>query len=159
VPVFSFDKFPNVDKSLGPEMKSTGEAIYFIKDLKDPFFRQVYGERASGQFDFVKLVQFLKELNVAHSTQSLLSIPMLVRAIIDHVPPIFDKSNFADVCGSHGSRSFKDSMNNLDKSSRKIADSYLHTPIRIRENLPTPVQVNFRHDLDVLLQEIVRIVK
>ncbi len=45
MPVFSFDKFPNVDKSLGPEMKSTGEAIYFIKDLKDPFFRQVYGER------------------------------------------------------------------------------------------------------------------
>ena len=46
VPVFSFDKFPNVDKSLGPDMKSTGEAIYFIKDLKDPFFRQVYGERS-----------------------------------------------------------------------------------------------------------------
>jgi carbamoyl-phosphate synthase large subunit len=44
--VFSFDKFPNVDKSLGPEVKSTGEAIYFIKDLKDPFFRQVYGERS-----------------------------------------------------------------------------------------------------------------
>ena len=46
VPVFSFDKFPNVDNSLGPEMKSTGEAIYFIKDLKDPFFSQVYGERS-----------------------------------------------------------------------------------------------------------------
>ncbi len=46
VPVFSFDKFPDVDKSLGPEMKSTGEAIYFIKDLKDPFFREVYGERS-----------------------------------------------------------------------------------------------------------------
>jgi len=46
VTVFSFDKFPNVDKSLGPEMKSTGEAIYFIKDLKGPFFRQVYGERS-----------------------------------------------------------------------------------------------------------------
>ena len=46
VPVFSFEKFPNVDKSLGPEMKSNGEAIYFIRDLKDPFFRQVYGERS-----------------------------------------------------------------------------------------------------------------
>jgi carbamoyl-phosphate synthase large subunit len=45
VPVFSFDKVPNVDKSFGPE-KSTGEALYFIKDLKDPFFRQVYGERS-----------------------------------------------------------------------------------------------------------------
>ncbi len=57
------DKFTDVDKSLGPEaafafrfgtrrMKSTaslpagGRAIYFIKDLKDPFFRQVYGERS-----------------------------------------------------------------------------------------------------------------
>jgi carbamoyl-phosphate synthase large subunit len=45
IPVFSFDKFPNVNKELGPEMKSTGEAIYFIDDLKDPFFRKVYSER------------------------------------------------------------------------------------------------------------------
>ena len=41
VPVFSFNKFPNVDKKLGPEMKSTGEAIQFIKDLKDPYFREL----------------------------------------------------------------------------------------------------------------------
>ncbi len=45
IPVFSFNKFPNVNKELGPEMKSTGEAIRFIKDLKDPFFRKVYSER------------------------------------------------------------------------------------------------------------------
>ncbi|MFK7973065.1 MAG: carbamoyl-phosphate synthase large subunit [Bacteroidia bacterium] len=45
VPVFSFNKFPNVDKALGPEMKSTGEKIYFIKDLQDPFFLKAYNER------------------------------------------------------------------------------------------------------------------
>jgi carbamoyl-phosphate synthase large subunit len=45
IPVFSFDKFPNVDKALGPEMKSTGEKIYFIKDLTDPFFVKTYNER------------------------------------------------------------------------------------------------------------------
>jgi len=45
VPVFSFDKFPNVNKELGPEMKSTGEAIYFIDDLKDDYFTRVYSER------------------------------------------------------------------------------------------------------------------
>jgi carbamoyl-phosphate synthase large subunit len=45
VPVFSFEKFPNVDKALGPEMKSTGEKIFFIKDLKDPFFVKAYNER------------------------------------------------------------------------------------------------------------------
>lgn len=46
VPVFSFGKFPNVDKNLGPEMKSTGEAIRFIKDLKDPYFRELDRERS-----------------------------------------------------------------------------------------------------------------
>jgi len=40
-PIFSFHKFPNVNKELGPEMKSTGEAIYFIKDLKDKHFREL----------------------------------------------------------------------------------------------------------------------
>jgi carbamoyl-phosphate synthase large subunit len=45
-PVFSFNKFPNVNKELGPEMKSTGEAIRFIKDLRDPWFRQLYKDRS-----------------------------------------------------------------------------------------------------------------
>jgi carbamoyl-phosphate synthase large subunit len=45
IPVFSFNKFPNVNKQLGPEMKSTGEGIYFIDDLTDDFFLKVYGER------------------------------------------------------------------------------------------------------------------
>jgi len=45
-PVFSFDKFPGVNKELGPEMKSTGEAIRFIKDLHDPYFRTLYKERS-----------------------------------------------------------------------------------------------------------------
>jgi carbamoyl-phosphate synthase large subunit len=45
IPVFSYEKFPEVNKELGPEMKSTGEAIRFIENLKDPFFRKVYSER------------------------------------------------------------------------------------------------------------------
>jgi carbamoyl-phosphate synthase large subunit len=45
IPVFSFNKFPNVNKELGPEMKSTGEAIYFIEDLQDDFFIKIYSER------------------------------------------------------------------------------------------------------------------
>ncbi len=44
-PVFSFNKFPNVDKRLGPEMKSTGESILFIKDLKDDDFYELYSRR------------------------------------------------------------------------------------------------------------------
>lgn len=45
-PVFSFDKFPEVEKQLGPEMKSTGEAIRFIPNLQDPYFRHLYKEKS-----------------------------------------------------------------------------------------------------------------
>jgi len=45
IPVFSFDKFPEVNKELGPEMKSTGEAIFFIDNLRDPMFTKIYSER------------------------------------------------------------------------------------------------------------------
>ena len=44
-PVFSFNKFPNVDKRLGPEMKSTGESILFIDSLKDDQFYDLYSRR------------------------------------------------------------------------------------------------------------------
>ncbi|NVJ48214.1 MAG: carbamoyl-phosphate synthase large subunit, partial [Cytophagia bacterium] len=44
-PVFSFHKFPKVNKELGPEMKSTGEAIYFIDDLMDDYFLEIYSKR------------------------------------------------------------------------------------------------------------------
>jgi carbamoyl-phosphate synthase large subunit len=46
IPVFSFNKFPNVNKALGPEMKSTGEMIYFIESLRDPVFKKLYSERS-----------------------------------------------------------------------------------------------------------------
>jgi len=44
-PVFSFNKFPNVNKQLGPEMKSTGESILFVKSLKDDDFYNLYSRR------------------------------------------------------------------------------------------------------------------
>ncbi|WP_026753522.1 carbamoyl-phosphate synthase large subunit [Sediminibacter sp. Hel_I_10] len=44
-PVFSFNKFPNVNKQLGPEMKSTGESILFIDSLKDDQFYDLYARR------------------------------------------------------------------------------------------------------------------
>lgn len=44
-PVFSFNKFPDVNKQLGPEMKSTGESILFIDDLRDDVFYDLYARR------------------------------------------------------------------------------------------------------------------
>lgn len=111
------------------------------------------------RFDLTKLLQFCKELNNAYNKKSYLTIPLLVRAIIDHIPPIFEKENFAAVCGGYGTKSFKDSMNHLNNSLRKIADSTVHTQIRAKETLPNTTQINFKADLDVLLAEIYRVLK
>jgi carbamoyl-phosphate synthase large subunit len=46
IPVFSYSKFPEITKELGPEMKSTGEEILFIEDLQDPYLVKAYSERS-----------------------------------------------------------------------------------------------------------------
>jgi hypothetical protein len=85
---------------------------------------------------------------------------MVVRAIVDHVPPIFGYKSFGGVVNNYPSaKSFRGSMQRLDGSLRNVADAHLHVQIRSRESVPTPAQVDFRADLDVLLAEVVRLMK
>lgn len=114
-------------------------------------------KKKSGNFDFSRLLKMLEELDCAFLSKNYISVILLVRAILDHVPPIFNLGTFAEVANNYGTKSFKASMLNLENSSRKIADSYLHTPIRKNESLPNDKQVNFSNDFDVLLAEIIRI--
>jgi hypothetical protein len=111
-------------------------------------------------FDLGKLIRTCEELNICFRNRCFLSVVMLVRSIIDHVPPAFGVKGFAEVANNYnGTNSFKQSMQNLSNSSRKIADAHLHTQIRNKESLPNQVQVDFSNDLDVLLGEIVRILR
>lgn len=134
--------------------------------LKSGMFNYVNPDRIADlkllknkSFDTTKLIRFCEELNTSFHHELYLSVAMLVRAIIDHIPPIFAKKTFTEVANNSGSRSFKDSMKNLENSSRKISDSHLHTQIRKKETLPNSNQVDFSNDLDVLLAEIYRILK
>ena len=113
------------------------------------------------EFDLSRLVRYCEELNTNNERDCFLSTAMLVRAILDHVPPIFGCQNFAEVVNNYsaGNRSFRQSMEHLNNSLRKIADAHLHTQIRKSEILPNRTQVNFSSDLDVLLAEIVRVLK
>lgn len=112
----------------------------------------------SNTFDFRKLVKLCEELNICYQYECYLSLVMLTRAIIDHVPPIFGCKSFSQISNNYnGSKSFKDSMFHLSGSLRKIADQHLHCQIRKNESLPTLTQADFSNDLDVLISEIVRI--
>jgi hypothetical protein len=111
-------------------------------------------------FDLSKLVRMLEEINICFQNESYFGVILLTRAIIDHIPPVFGCKTFSEVANNYkGSRSFKESMQHLEESSRKIADQHLHTKIRKSEVLPNKTQVNYRNDIDVLLGEIVRILK
>lgn len=113
----------------------------------------------SQRLDLTRLIRLCEELNQAFSNECFMSVAMLGRAVLDHVPPIFEKQSFADVASQYGEKSFKKSMRNLQLSLRNIADLHLHVPIRKQEVLPTANQVDFHRDLDVLLGEVVRILK
>ena len=111
-------------------------------------------------FDLTKVVRLCEEINISFSGGAYLACGMLIRSLIDHVPPIFGMNSFSEVESNYkGTKSFKESMKNLNASSRKIADQYLHTQIRNKEVLPNAQQVDFSNDLDVLLSEIYRVLK
>jgi hypothetical protein len=114
----------------------------------------------SPRFDLRKVLALCEELNLCYRSQCYHAVAALTRALIDHVPPVFNCKAFAEIANNYaGSRSFKDCARRLEDSGRKIADSHLHTQIRKSEVLPTRVQVDFSNDIDVLLGEIVRILQ
>ena len=134
------------------------------KPLPIPFIDQKrYAELEnipSSRFDLQKLLKLCHELKICYQNDCVFAVAALTRALLDHVPPIFDKTSFAEVANSYpGGKSFKDLMQHLDTSARKIGDMHLHVQIRPHEVLPTRTQVNFTHELDVLLGEVVRLLR
>jgi len=111
-------------------------------------------------FDLSKLIKLLKELNDAGEKVNVFSVAMILRTIINHIPPIFTKTTFDEVLSNYSwTKSNRELIERLNFSLRKIADSYLHTLIRKKETIPSPKQVDFRAELDVLLCEIISILK
>lgn len=158
IPVFKHFGVDVTDQFEIPESRSSAQkndVEWFVDLDRIEELRKI----VNPNFDLTRLIKKCEELNNSYSNGSFFSTSLLTRSIIDHIAPIFGKANFSEVSGSHGSKSFKESMSHLDKSSRKIADAYLHTHIRNKEVLPNKTQVNFSRDLDVLLAEIVRVLK
>ena len=103
------------------------------------------------------VVRICDELNCCFEDGSYFAVGGLLRALLDHVPPVFGFKNFRAVANSHGNRSIRGSLQHLENSSRKISDSLLHQQIRAKESLPNRVTVDFSSDLDVLLAELIRV--
>jgi hypothetical protein len=105
-------------------------------------------------------VRLCEELNTAFGNGCYLTVPMIIRTILDHIPPIFSQPSFAAVVNNYpGGKSFQKAMNHLEQGMRSIADVYLHQQVRAKESLPTVTQVDYSSLVDLLLQEICRVLK
>jgi len=107
------------------------------------------------KYDPTKLIKLCEELNQNYKWKNYFAVGALLRTILDHIPPIFEKKTFGHVASEHTwGKSHKDLITRLYKSAKKIADNLLHAHIRKRESLPNKTRVNFTPELDILLGEI-----
>jgi hypothetical protein len=151
-----FSQIENDAKKFNQQVNENGTKTLYVDIQRKKQLQAI----KSDKFDLSKVIRLCDELNECYSNECYFAAALLIRAIVDHVPPIFNCKTFAEVASSYpGSKSFKESMINLNNSLRKIADAHLHVQIRKSEILPTKNQVGFSPDLDVLLGEIIRILK
>jgi hypothetical protein len=110
-----------------------------------------------GQWDFTRLVELCRELNVAAANDCHMATGFLLRSVLNHVAPIFGFDHFARVTSEYPfAKSVKPAIQRLQGQGRDGADFHLHQPIRKRETLPSATQVAFSPELDVLLGEVIR---
>lgn len=110
---------------------------------------------SSAEFDLRKLVRFCEELNDAYSRANYLSSVLLIRAVMNHVPPVFACRTFGEVT-AQASKSLKAVFERLEDSARPIADLHTHALIRKKESLPTKHQVEpYKAGFELLIQEVI----
>ena len=106
-------------------------------------------------FDLKKLIRFIEELNEAYKFGNYLSSILILRALINHIPPIFGVTSFSQVVSQSG-RSIKSILSRLEDEARPIADLHTHMMIRKLEHLPTKNQVEpYKSSIEILLNEII----
>ena len=134
-----------------PEMGEwTGSAEVFVEPSVIDQLRQC----PSKKFDLAKVIRFCEELNSSYSSGNYLASTLLIRALINHVPPVFGHIAFQQVV-SQSPKSVKELLRPLEEVSRDVADHHTHSMIRHKESLPTKSQVEpFKPSLEVLLHEI-----
>ena len=119
------------------------EVLCELKAIKNP------------RLDISKLIKLCEELNDAYARANYISSALLIRTVLNHVPPVFGTTSFSDVVGQSG-RSVKAILKRLNDEARAIADLHTHILMREKENLPSKNQIEpYKAAFEVLVQEVV----
>ncbi len=108
----------------------------------------------SSKYDVAALVHMCKEINSSYAHGNVLAVALLMRTVLNHVPPVFGHNTFEQVVANAG-KSLKESFEHLEKGLRKIADFHTHKKIAAIESYPSPAQVEpFKPQFELLLQQV-----
>jgi hypothetical protein len=114
----------------------------------------------SKAFDCTRLISMCEELDDCAKNGNVHATIFLTRAILDHIPPVFNFKTFTEVASNYGGGiSFRRVTERLEKHTREIANIRLHTPIRDKETVPHFEEVNFASELESVLAELCRLLK
>lgn len=111
-------------------------------------------EKKSSALDVGSLVRMCKEINSSYAHGNILATALLMRTVLNHIPPVFGHDSFAQVVANAG-KSLKDNFEHLENGLRKIADFHAHRKIATPESYPSVAQVEpFRPQFELLLQQV-----
>lgn len=121
----------------------------------DPTMIDVLRDTKISNLDLGKLIKMCEELNDNYERENYIACVLLLRAVMNHVPPVFGYQLFKEV-SAHAGRSVKAALELLEDNARVISDLHNHSLIRATEPLPTRSQIEpFRASFEILLHEIV----
>jgi hypothetical protein len=111
-------------------------------------------EKKSNAVDVGTLIKMCREINSSYAHCNILATVLLMRTVLNHVPPVFGHENFTQVVANAG-RSLKESFEHLENGLRKVADFHAHRKITASESYPSIVQVEpFKPQFELLLQQV-----
>jgi hypothetical protein len=111
-------------------------------------------EKKSGAVDVGSLVKMCREINSSYAHGNILATALLMRTVLNHVPPVFGHDTFSQVVANAG-KSLKESFEHLENGLRKVADFHAHRKIAAAESYPSVAQVEpFRPQFELLLQQV-----
>ena len=145
---------PDIEAALERADESTlavGGSAWII----DPELIGRLANTQSPKLDIAYLVRMCREINSCFAHGNLVATTLLMRAVLNYVPPLFGHETFPQVVANIG-RSLKDSFDHLENGLRKIADFHTHRRIGATEFYPSPAQVEpFKPQFELLLQQVV----
>lgn len=120
----------------------------------DPALIDRLAKIESSRLDVASLVRMCKEINSSHAHGNVLATALLMRTVLNHVPPVFGYKAFNEVY-AQAPKSLKESFLHLENGLRKVADFHAHRNMAALESYPSRAQVEpFRPQFELLLQQI-----